>query len=310
MQLVPDRIDLRDYMKAPAFASKVHKASDFLAQVQEVINPTQAAQSHGTAMLSPKARGLRFRPGEVTCWAGYNGHRKSMFTSQVALELGAQRERCLIVSLEMSPASTMARMTRQAMGLFNPPRHAVKEFHHWTDDRIWLFDHVGRLDTDTALALCRYFAEELKGQHIFLDSMMKVCESEERLDEQKAFVTGICEVAHETGLHMHVVTHCRKPPSGDEGKPPTKYDIKGSGSISDQAHNVVMVWANKAKKDKLEANPLDLRTKDEPDALVTCEKQRNGSWEGRLKYWFDEGSMRFLDDRTSPVEPYALIEAF
>jgi twinkle protein len=305
VKLVPDHIDLREYMKAPEFALKVRPASDFLDEVQEMINPVDMNKPQAPAMLSPKFRGLRFRPGEITCWAGYNGHRKSMFTSQMILELCLQRERALIVSLEMAPASTMARMAKQATGLLNPPRHAVREFHRWTDDRLWLFDHVGRLDAATAVGLCRYFAHELQGKHIVLDSMMKLCKSEESMDEQKAFITSLCEVAQETGLHVHLVVHCRKPPgSGDETKPPSKYDIKGTGAISDQAHNVVTVWANKAKGDKLEANPGDIKALAEPDALITCEKQRNGPWEGRLKYWFDEGSMRFLDDRVSSVEPY------
>jgi hypothetical protein len=43
-----------------------------------------------------------------------------------------------------------------------------------------------------------------------------------------------------------------------------------------------------------------------PDAAVTVEKQRNGAWEGRLKLWWHEDSLRFVDDRTSPVEPYRM----
>jgi hypothetical protein len=39
---------------------------------------------------------------------------------------------------------------------------------------------------------------------------------------------------------------------------------------------------------------------------VSVEKQRNGSWEGKVKLWFDESSLRFCDDRGSAVEPYPL----
>jgi len=208
--------------------------------------------------------------------------------------------------LEMAPAATMARMVRQATGGAAPDITSIDAFHRWTDDRLWLFDHVGRLDVTTMLALCRYFAQEMRGQHVFIDSMLMICDSEERLDEQKQFVTNLCRLAQETDLHVHLITHCRKPQTGSEDKPPTKYDIRGAGAISDQAHNVMMCWANKAKKAKLDANPLDLLTRDEPDALISCEKQRNGAWEGRLRFWFDEASLRFCDDRISPVQPYAL----
>ena len=307
MQLIPDTIDLRAYTKAPDFEARVRKASDFIAEIQAELAPKGENHARHPTMLSPKAQGrIEFRPGEITCWSGYNGHRKSMFTSQVALDLCMQKQRVLIVSLEMSPTRTMARMTRQATGTGYPHPDETERFARWTDDQLWLFDYVGRLDTKTAIGLCRYFAQKLGGQHVFIDSMMKVCESEESLDEQKQFVTSICELADETGLHLHLVTHCRKPQSGDEGRPPSKYDIKGSGSISDQAHNIMMVWQNKAKKAKLEVNSFDESVLDEPDAIISCEKQRNGEWEGKLKFWFHNPSMRFCDDRGTKVEAYRL----
>lgn len=304
MQFIPDTINLSAYTKAPEFAPKVKPASTFMEEVRAALDPLVTKQDPNPTMLSMKARQLRFRPREITCWSGYNGHRKSMLTSQVALDLAAQKQRVLLVSLEMAPVATMTRMTRQALAEAFPGREMIDRFHRWTDNRLWLFDHVGRLTVENTLALCRYFAHELGGQHVFLDSMMKICASEEKLDEQKEFVTGICEVADETGLHIHVITHCRKPSSGDESKRPTKYDIKGSGSISDQAHNVVMVWSNKAKQEKLDRNPNDFDVLAEPDAVMCCEKQRNGSWEGMVRFWMHDASLRFCDDRQSPVTPY------
>lgn len=308
MQLIPDTINLADFMPRPEFEAKVRPASDFLADVKLALGPKDLRPKHPT-ILSRKAQGLiEFRPGEITAWTGYNGHRKSMLTSQVAIELCVQRQRVLLVSLEMDPPNTMARMTRQAVASGAPSVRDIEAFHRWSDGRLWLFDHVGKLETKTAQALCRYFAQQLSGQHVFIDSMMMVCSSEEHLDEQKQFVTDLCRIAKETGLHVHLITHCRKPPSGEEGKPPSKYDIKGSGAISDQAHNVMVVWANKAKKAKLEEDPLDFKAREQPDALLSCEKQRNGEWEGRLKFWFHDPSLRFCDDYTSPVSPYALTD--
>jgi twinkle protein len=149
----------------------------------------------------------------------------------------------------------------------------------------------------------RYFAEELKGTQVIVDSMMMVCASEEYLDEQKQFVTDLVRSAQEFGLHIHLVTHCRKPQSGDESKPPTKYELRGSAAISDQCHNVVTVWANKPKQQELSQG--NNAKSGEPDAMVTVEKQRNGQWEGRIRLWFDEPSLRFVNE-AGPAEPYAL----
>ena len=61
---------------------------------------------------------------------------------------------------------------------------------------------------------------------------------------------------------------------------------------------------DKAKQRGVEANPHDEELREKPDAIVTVEKQRNGSWEGRIKLWFDNTSLRFCDDRISAVVPY------
>jgi twinkle protein len=209
-----------------------------------------------------------------------------------------------MASFEMDPVRTLRRMTTQAFGVARPADASLDHFSDWTDGRLWMFDHLGRIEPKLCLAVGNYFAQELKGTQVFIDSLMMVCASEESLDEQKQFVTDLVRLAQETGLHIHLIAHCRKPQ--DESKPPSKYDLRGTAAISDQAHNVITVWANRAKKAKLEADPNDFTIGDEPDALVTVEKQRNGAWEGRVKLWFSEQCMRFCDTRTAPLEPYRL----
>ncbi len=308
MELIADSVNLDSYMDEPDFRASVRSAADFADQVKADLDP-HAPKDTAPGLLMNKARGLiHFRPGEVTVWSGYNGHRKSMFTSQVAIDLAMQRQRVLIVSLEMLPWRTMSRMTRQACGLSHPAPSLIDRFHQWTDGRLWLFDHIGRIAPDRALALCRYFADAHQGTQVFIDSWMMVCSSEENLDEQKQFSTDLCRLAQETGLHVHVIAHCRKPSAATgEDRPPTRYDIRGSGAISDQAANVLSVWMNKAKFAKLEANPNDMEALSQPCGIVRCDKQRNGSWEGSIKLWHDDASLRFCEGRTTPVEPYHFI---
>ncbi len=307
-EILSDTIDWSAYERETEAAVKVRPAHAFADDLQAEF--AQKSHSQKSVMFSTKLRDvIEFRPGEVTCWAGYSGHRKSMFTGQVALDLIVQRERTLIASMEMSPARTLARMVRQAFGVERPEADRLRSFSAWTDGRLWLFDHMGRVAPSVMQAVCMYFATEKQGRHVFIDSMMMVCGSEESLDEQKQFATDLCRLAQETGLHVHLVTHCRKPQSGAEDKPPTKYDLRGSAAISDQASNVITVWANKPKAAKLKANPHDEEALTQPDAAVTVEKQRNGAWEGRIKLWWDEASLRFVDDRTSPLEPYRMAPA-
>ena len=308
MELIADTIDLNDYTDGPDFRASVRSASDFADQVKADLDPYAPADP-APGLLLRRARGLlHFRPGEVTVWTGYNGHRKSMMTNQAAIDLAMQGEKVLIVSLEMLPWRTMSRMTRQACGLAHPVAGLIDRFHEWTNGKLWLFDHVGRIAPDRALALCRYFVEVHQGTHIVLDSWMMVCSSEENLDEQKQFSTDLCRLAQETGLHVHVVAHCRKPAGVDgENKSPSRYDIRGSGAISDQASNVLSVWMNKKKFARLDSNPNDMDALNEPCCVLKCDKQRNGAWEGSIQLWHDPSSLRFCDDRTSYVEPLHFI---
>ncbi len=302
--MIPDDIDFSAYERQTECKAKVRQASDFGDDMRAEFKPK--ARGSEPEMFSTKLRGLiGFRPGEVTAWAGYNGHRKSMFAGQVALDLCVQRQRTLIVSLEMSPGRTLQRMARQAFSVPVPAEASLDAFSAWSDGRLWLFDHVGRITPQLCIAVCRYFADELQGRHVFIDSMMMVCKSEEHMDEQKQFTTDLVRTAQESGLHIHLITHCRKPQTGEE-RPPSKYDLRGSAAISDQCPNVITVWANKAKAAKLETNPHDMALQAEPDALVSVEKQRNGEFEGRVKLWFHKPSLRFMDDRLTPCEPYVL----
>lgn len=301
--LIPDTIDFAAYERATECHAKVRAASifadDLVAEFAAHSKPPSAE------MYSTKLRGLvDFRPEEITVWAGYNGHRKSMFTGQVALDMAVQRRRTLIASMEMSPARTLARMARQAFATHKPSREDLERFSKWTDDRIWIFDHRGRVTPEVMLAVCNYFAKELDGKQVFIDSFMMVCASEENLDEQKQFATDLVRIAKETGLHIHCIAHCRKPQ--DDTSPPGRYDIKGSGSISDQADNVITVWANRAKKAALERDPLDSQAAAKPDQIISVEKQRNSEFEGRLQLWFDDTSLRFKDERMQSVLPYVL----
>ena len=308
MNLIDDTIDLAAYMRSDTdIAMRVRSASEFREALRAAFAPPPPDQRKAT-MLSTKLRDvIEFRPGEVTCWAGYSAHRKSMFTGQVAVDLIAQDHRVLILSMEMLPRDTLKRMARQAHGMAVPLDWQLDQFSDWTDGRLWMFDHVGRITPARCIAVCRYFAEELQGEHVMVDSMMMVCASEEHLDEQKQFMTDMVRLAQETGLHVHLVAHCRKPQTGED-KPPTKYDLRGSAAISDQAHNVVMVWADKGKKAKADGRPGDTNVGDTPDALVTVEKQRNGAWEGRARLWFDESSLRFTDTYGAAIAPYAAMQ--
>ena len=140
------------------------------------------------------------------------------------------------------------------------------------------------------LAVLRYCAEQIKADHFVIDSLMKCGIAEDDYTGQKHFIDQLCAIGRDSGMHIHLVAHSRK--AKDEYSPPGKMDVKGTGSITDQVDNVITVWRNKAKEKSLQEGKT---VKDgEPDALLICDKQRNGEWEGQIKLWFDRNSMQYL----------------
>lgn len=273
--------------------------------VQELIerlrNPVQAPRA---LMPWRKTHAIvSFRPGEVTVWGGANGNGKSLVTGQVALSLMAQEHKVCIASFEMKPMKTLERMGRQFSG-YNPDDPAFAgsaeavdqlvevygQFRDWTNGRLWLYDQQGTVSVSRVVAMARYCAKVLGITHIFIDSLMKCVSGEDDYNGQKAFVDELTSIARDYSVHIHLVHHIRKP--ADESHKPSKYDYKGTGAITDQVDNVISVWRNKAKERKREENKT-VEDK-EPDALLICDKQRNGEWEGSIGLWFDKPSMQYV----------------
>lgn len=297
-----DEIDFAAYEQETDAQQKVKPAGLWIQELMERIkSPVKAVQA---VMPWRKTHGMvQFRPGEVTVWGGANGNGKSLVTGQIALSLCAQGEKVCIASFEMKPSKTLERMGRQFSGLnpndpaFSGSDEATKElldvyqqFKEWTDGRLWLYDQQGTVTTRQVCAVVRYCAKERGITHFFVDSLMKCVSGEDDYNGQKLFVDELTAIARDNGIHIHLVHHIRKP--SDESHKPSKYDYKGSGSITDQVDNVISVWRNKAKEKKRDEGKA-IEDK-EPDALLICDKQRNGEWEGSIGLWFDRASMQYV----------------
>ena len=262
----------------------------------------EGQQAVGTPLPWQKARGLwALRPGEVTVWAGINGHGKSQATGQVALDLACRGERVCVASMEMMPETTVYRMTRQALGNYPPMQERVAGIHTELSGQLWIYDHRGTIEWQKMIGLGRCITSWKRPiHHLFIDSLMKLGIDTDDYNAQKRCVNELCALAHDTGLHIHLIHHARK--SGGEDHPLDKFSVKGAGEIMDLADNGVLVWRNKKKEREAEKAAPDPEVNREPDALMEVCKQRDGEWEGRLKLWFHQQSMQFIDRPGPPVD--------
>ena len=297
-----DEIDFNLYMTETEAKAKVKPAALWVQElIDRIRNPIKQPRA---VMPWRKTHGMvQFRPGEVTVWGGANGNGKSLVTGQIALSLIAQDHKVCIASFEMKPGKTLERMGRQYSG-FNADDPAFagsqaaqdemvkvyEDFKTWTDGRLWLYDQQGTVTATQVAAVVRYCAKERGITHFFIDSLMKCVASEDDYNGQKMFVDELTAIARDHGIHIHLVHHIRKP--ADENHKPSKYDYKGTGAITDQVDNVISVWRNKAKEKKRDEGKV--ADDKDPDALLICDKQRNGEWEGSIGLWFHRESMQYV----------------
>ncbi len=230
------------------------------------------------------------RSGEVSIWAGVNGHGKSLLLGQVILWL-PHDIKCLIASLEMKPAATLERMCRQSLGGGIPTDQYIDEFIKKTEN-IFIYDQTDTVAPERILGMCHYAAQELGISHIMIDSMMKCGISPEDYPRQKEFVDRLCWCAKSEDIHIHLVHHIRK--GNSESERPDKFDIKGAGEITDLVDNVFIVHRNKAKERNAEKESPDPKIRKQSDQTLRIAKQRHGEWEGTFGFWFHKSSTQFV----------------
>lgn len=298
---IPDNIDWQSYVKDENDGrADVRPASEF---VDEVIRYFHGEDEVAVGTRTPWASlggNLMFRPGEVTLWAGVNGHGKSGVLGFAMLEAMVQSQRVCIASMEMPVRETIQRLCRQAACGPAPSIEYIEKFHKWSDNRLWLYAQLGTVPRDRMIAVARYCRTELGVDHMVIDSIMKCGIAPDDYNGQKSFIDSLCVLARDTGLHIHVVHHVRK--GEKESNAPDKFDIKGAGEITDLVDNVLIVHRNKRKEALLQSPKLTDKERAEAEAqadtVLICDKQRHFTWEGSTKLWFDRSTLQFLDQRT------------
>jgi len=273
-----EEIDFDKFLRTPPEAAKVKPASSY------------------QQMIIDSYYGDNPDPGCFLPWHKTHNHIKlrqgELLLNQICLSLMAQSERVCIASLEMKPMATLRRMSRQFIGVEEPTPEYIRHFSEWTIDRLWLYDQIGTIRTDRMIAVARYCIRELNITHFVIDSLMKCGIGQDDYNKQKYFVDELSTLAKDANAHIHLVNHSRK--GEKESNVMSKFDIKGAGEITDMADNVFIVWKNKLKEAKLNSGDIDPETEKKPDAMLICDKQRNGEWEGKVSLWYHRPSFQLL----------------
>ncbi len=259
----------------------------------------------GYRMALPSLGELVFRPGDMTVWQGATGAGKSQVLGHSLLQCMQDGGRVLIASLEMRPSRVVERMVRQASGTGTPTQQIVSNCFSFFDDRLWLFNVVGKSGINELIPVFEY-ARRRCGVDVFVvDSLMRIDGvGPEDFTAQENAVFELVGFAVQKNVHVHLVAHSRK---RDTNEMLGNEDIKGTSEIGSQAANIVGVMRDKQLEQMqwLAAEEIrsGIRDEDEeyhqlisrPTVTIACTKQRNGDWEGSVKAFFDVSSYQYRE---------------
>lgn len=282
--LVPDTIDLTDFMDE----EKTARIRDAWQYRDKLLSLIKGGGESGNSMPWTGFHGnIEFRESEMTLWAGFKGHGKSVAVSQVLEHLMDKHgQKVFIISPEFPPHRVLFRLMTQSIGSRYPDSDFLDKWLEIVKDQLWIYDQQKSLTPRDVPALCRYAIQKLGVKHILIDSLMKCGIPPDDYSRQKEMVDQIQQVAHNSKAHVHLVAHLRKGKSDDEIG--GLHDVKGASEIADLCENVIIVWRNKNME-------LSGRT-DEPAAVIKVEAQRNGDgWIGKLPMGFNKANMTFSE---------------
>lgn len=248
----------------------------------------------------------RFRPSELIGCVGFSGSGKTMFLGQMALNAIAQDQKILVASMEMSPKNLLGRMFQQACATSSPTPEYRTKIMEWMAQNLWLFiDNLNPKIHD--LLKCFEYAYRRYGVNVFvIDSLTCMC-SHEDFRKQQEIVEQLVQFKNAFNCTVFLVTHSRK--QDDESRAPGKFDVKGSGAITDLADSFFSIWKNKKKTEHMK---ICRHTGEEPnpdvakqwDVQVNVLKNRNGQYEGRIGFNFHDETCQYLDSRGAKPRRY------
>lgn len=209
--------------------------------------------------LQNKTKGVRH--GELYVFTSGSGMGKSTILRELEYYFGVVRgELCGIVALEESTKKTGLELMSIHLNkriLLDPDgvsEDQRKDSFRATigNERFFLYDHFGSLDSSNLLSKLRYMIVSLGCKRIFLDHISIVVsgmDTDEDGGERKAIdklMTNLRSLVEETGATMFVVSHLKRPEKKghEEGAQVSLSQLRGSGAIAQLSDMVIGLERN------------------------------------------------------------------
>lgn len=289
---------------------RIVKAADIKSKVRDRLNKHHIQK--GIPFFLPKMP-FEFRVHEVTLWFGSTSHGKSTILSNQIAFMASLGEMAMVASFEQTTPMTMAGMLVQYTS--NSDIGQLSDFDAAYDElasRVLFYDSITRTNAAELIATMTLAHKQLGITQFVIDNVMTL-EMDRQDNTAQAEVADLIRVfAAQYPVHVHVVAHPRKP-KDDVSKPPGIQEIRGASEWGDMANNVITVYRDVSKAEKISSMRDEPGTFSEediqnfyescPDGKILVRKQRETGHLPVITYFFDTDTKRAWKDKEDMI-PY------
>ena len=276
---------------------RIVNVSSIREKVRNRVNRTHMA---GGVPFFLASMNMEFRPHEITLWFGVTSHGKSSVLNQQICYAASRGEKCMVASFEQPVDKTIADMLIQYTG--DPDIGSSSDFEQALADlesQVLFYDSMVRTKPEELVATMRLAYKTLGVTQFVVDNAMTL-DVDRQDNTAQANTADLFRVfASQIPAHVHEVMHIRKP-KDDNAKPPSIPDIMGAMEWSAMAYNIVAVWRDTAKHErialmydeKIDAIQIAEFARSMPDGKVLVRKQRETGALPICSYFYEAKTKR------------------
>lgn len=191
-----------------------------------------------------------FRPNEFSVLCGATGVGKTTLVANLCLNLAKQKEKFFMVSAEIGYRNFFLRMFSAATGetAFTRNAASIDRFQEldknhgeiFREPNFFISTYENRVQRSIMLDEIAYLAVEEKIKVVFIDNInfvMDVTKSSEQIIEMDQTIHDMIILCKQLPIHIVMIMHPKKTESG---RVVSEFDVKGSASSVQEAHNVFL----------------------------------------------------------------------
>jgi len=238
------------------FTAPVTQLVQYVDGARQIIDDPEKAKGISTGWTNVDFLLGGIRPGEVTISSGLTGHGKTTFAVSLIGNLMEQDIKCLIVSPEMREYYLLLELANNFHQRRVKNHKELDEFIAHASDKVhiarvfdmWTNKTKGSL-LDRVFDVIEYAIRNNGIKFILLDHLrlfLSVGQQDQERFAIDEFMQRCVRTAIAHGVHIWLIVQPKNLPA--QQKKVTMHDLKGSSTISQDAHNILLIHREQDKK--------------------------------------------------------------